>query len=147
MKPLFILLTVIASFFTKTSLANDAVVSPAVLKSFQSSFANAKEIGWSLTKNLYKASFTLDGQFINAYYNNEGIFVAMTRNITTSQLPIALQTTIKNEYTAFWISDLFEIANEEGTSYYITLENADTKLVLKSTNNAAWSKYQKNHKI
>ncbi len=147
MKPLFILLTVIASFFTKTSLANDAVVSPAVLKSFQSSFANAKEIGWSLTKNLYKASFTLDGQSINAYYNNEGIFVAMTRNITTSQLPIALQTTIKNEYTAFWISDLFEIANEEGTSYYITLENADTKLVLKSTNNAAWSKYQKNHKI
>ncbi len=73
--------------------------------------------------------------------------MAMTRNITTSQLPIALQTTIKNEYTAFWISDLFEIANEEGTSYYITLENADTKLVLKSTNNAAWSKYQKNHKI
>lgn len=147
MKPLLILLTVTASFFTKTSAANDDVVSPAVLKSFQSSFANAKEIDWSLTKSLYKASFTLDGLHINAYYSNEGAFMAMTRNISSSQLPIALQTTIKKEYSAFWISDLFEIANEEETSYYITLENAGTKLVLKSTNNAAWTKFQKNQKI
>lgn len=147
MKTLFILLTVIASFFSKTSLANDEVVSPAVLKSFQSSFVNAKEVDWSLYQTLYKARFALDGQYINAYYNSDGSLVAMTRNISSSQLPIALQTTIKNEYTAFWISDLFEIANEEGTSYYITLENADTKLVLKSTNNAAWSKFQKKQKI
>jgi hypothetical protein len=147
MKPLFILLTVIASFFSKTSSANDDVVSNAVLKSFQSSFANAKEIDWSFNKSLYKARFTLDGLHIIAYYNSEGSLVAMTRNISSSQLPIALQTTIKKEYTAFWISDLFEIANEDGTSYYITLENAKTKLVLKSTNNAAWSKFQKDQKI
>ncbi len=147
MKPLFILLTVIASLFTKTSSANDDVTNTAVLKSFQSSFANAKEIDWSLTKSFYKASFTLDGLHINAYYNSDGSLMAMTRNITSSQLPIALQTIIKKEYSAFWISDLFEIANEEGTSYYITLENADTKLVLKSTNNSAWSKFQKKQKI
>lgn len=147
MKPLIILLTVIASFFSKTSSANDDVTNTAVLKSFQSSFANAKEIDWSLTKSFYKASFILDGQHINAYYNSDGSFIAMTRNISSSQLPIALQTTVKNEYTAFWISDLFEIANEEGTSYYITLENADTKLVLQSTNNSAWAKFQKNKKI
>jgi len=147
MKPLFILLTVVASFFSKTSSANDEIVSPAVLRSFQSSFANAKEIDWSLTKSFYKASFTLDGQHINAYYNSEGSLMAMTRNIHSSQLPIALQTTIKREYSAFWISDLFEIANEEGTSYYVTLEKAGTKLVLKSTNNAAWTKFQKNQKI
>jgi hypothetical protein len=147
MKTLFIILTVIASFFTKTSTANDDVVNSTVLKSFQSSFANAKEIDWSLAKSLYKASFVLDGQHINAYYNSEGLLIAMTRNISTSQLPIALQTTIKNDYTSFWISDLFEIANDEGTSYYITLENANTKLVLKSTNNSAWSKFQKNQKI
>ncbi len=147
MKPLFILLTVIASFFSKTSSANEDIVNNAILKSFQTSFANAKEVDWSINKNLYKASFTLDGQHINAYYNSESSFIAMTRNIHSSQLPIALQTTIKREYSGFWISDLFEIANEEGTSYYITLENAGSKLVLKSTNNAAWAKFQKSKKL
>ncbi len=146
MKPLFILLTVIASFFSKTSSANEDLVNNAILKSFQTSFANAKEVDWSINKNLYKASFTLDGQHINAYYDSEGLLMAMTRNISTSQLPIALQTYIKKEYSTFWISDLFEIANEEGTSYYITLQNANTKLVLKSTNNSGWTKYQKSQK-
>ncbi len=67
----------------------------------------------------------------------------MTRNISSSQLPILLQTTLKKEFTGHWISDLFEIANDEGTSYYVTLENAGIKLVLKSTNNTAWTKFQK----
>lgn len=147
MKPLFILLTVAASFFTKTSIANDEIVSPTVLKSFQSSFANAKEVDWSLSKTLYKASFALDGIYITAFYNSDGSMVAMTRNISLSQLPLTLQTDIKKEYSAFWISDLFEIANEEGTSYYITLENADTKLVLQSNSNSGWTKFQKTQKI
>jgi len=147
MKPLFILLTIAASFFAQTSSANDEVVSATVLKSFQSSFANAKEVDWSFNQNLYKASFTLDGLYITAFYNSDGSLIAITRNINSSQLPIALQATIKKDYTGLWISDLFEIANEEGTSYYITLENADSKLVLKSTNNAAWTKFQKRQKI
>lgn len=147
MKPLFILLTVAASFFTKTSSANDEVVSPLILKCFESSFSNAKEVDWSLTKSLYKASFTLDGQYISAFYNNDGSLLAMTRNISSAQLPIVLQTSLKKEFTRYWISDLFEIANEEGTSYYVTLENAGSKLVLKSTNNTAWAKYLKKQKV
>jgi len=147
MKPLFILLTVIASFFVKPSSANDEVVIPAVLKSFQNSFAHAKEVNWSLSQTLYKAQFVLDGLYINAFYSSDGSLVAMTRNISSSQLPIALQTSMKKEYSAFWISDLFEIANEEGTSYYITLENATTKLIMKSNNNSAWTKFQKSQKI
>jgi hypothetical protein len=38
-----------------------------------------------------------------------------------------------------------EVANDEGTSYYITVETADEKLTLKSGGDT-WSTFQKQHK-
>ncbi|MGZ8517547.1 MAG: hypothetical protein ACXWWD_09360 [Chitinophagaceae bacterium] len=70
----------------------------------------------------------------------------MTRNISSLELPISLQTNLKNNYSKYWISDLFEISNNEGTSYYITLENADSKIVLKSDSNK-WNTFKKMAKI
>ena len=72
--------------------------------------------------------------------------IAMTRNISSLQLPIALQASLKNKYESYWISGLVEMATDEGTCYYITLENADTKLVLKSDVNSDWSNYKKQRK-
>jgi hypothetical protein len=44
------------------------------------------------------------------------------------------------------VSGLFELANTDGTSYYITLENADIKMVLKSSNGGNWTVFQKSSK-
>jgi hypothetical protein len=73
--------------------------------------------------------------------------IAMTRFISSLDLPLSLQTNLKKEYGNYWISDLFELSNSEGTSYYITLENADTKVVLKSGGNENWNTYRKSTKI
>ena len=71
----------------------------------------------------------------------------MTRNISSLELPISLQANLKNNYSKYWISDLFEVSNQEGTSYYITMENADSKIVLKSSGNGRWNTYKKMAKI
>ena len=42
-------------------------------------------------------------------------------------------------------SDLFEAAKNDATNYYITLENADTKIILKSSGNS-WDIYTKSKK-
>ncbi len=147
MKPLFILLTVLSSMFTTATFAADGKVSPEVLESFNSTFANAKEVDWTVSDKFYKAHFALDGQYVTAFYNIDGEMMAITRNISSRQLPLTLQTSLKKDYNNYWITDLFEVANNEGTSYYITLETADAKVVLKSNNNSAWSTFQKTKKI
>ena len=133
MKPLFILLATLSSLFSQAE--NPVEISTRVLKSFESSFKGAREVDWSVSTSYVKAQFALDGQYINAYYNPEGDLIALTRNITASQLPVMLQAELKKETTDYWISDLFEVSNDDGTSYYVTLENADQKLVLKSGTN------------
>jgi len=147
MKRLFVILTIALSSLTLSSFAADKGddVSPKAIKSFNSSFKNATEISWTVNENYYKANFTLNGQYVSAFYDADGNMIALTRNISSLQLPIALQADLKKNYDSYWISDAMEVANNEGTSYYITLENADTQLILKS-NADSWSSFQKQRK-
>ena len=145
MKRIVITLTVLFSLVSFSSFANEVKVNSKVLESFNSYFKNATEVDWTVSQNFYKADFSLNGQYVAAYYDEAGQLVAITRNISSTQLPISLQTNLKKGHEDFWISDLFEVANEQGTTYYVTLENADTKLVLKSSD-SNWTGFQKQRK-
>lgn len=146
MKMLVIAFTLFATVFTKSSFANDGIITPdPVLKSFQSTFAAAENADWSLTEDFYKVNFALNGQYITAFYKPDGAIAAITRNISSVQLPITLQTTLKKDYKGYWMAGLFELSNDEGVQYYATLENADTKLVLKSSS-TTWTTFQKQRK-
>lgn len=146
MKFLFVTLTVLLSVFNSKSYAEELKVSTVVLKSFKNSFETAAEVKWSYNENMYKAEFSYNSQYVAAFYDENGYLVAITKNITSSQLPLTLQTSLKNQSEKMWISDLFEVSNEGGTTYYVTLEDADTKIVMKSAGTAGWSVFQKQKK-
>ena len=145
MKPLFILMTFVSSFFITSSRAAD--VSPAALKSFESTFTTAKEAAWTVTGTNYKVEFLLNDQTLTAFYDYSGKLLGVTRNISSLQLPIILQTELKRKYSDHWITDLFEVSNEYGTEYYMTIENTDGRTVLRSSaGSPSWSVYQKMRK-
>jgi hypothetical protein len=45
------------------------------------------------------------------------------------------------------MSDLFEVANSENSGYFITLETASQKVILKSADKSNWMVYKKINKI
>ncbi len=122
-------------------------VSPKVLSSFKSEFSNATDVEWETGTNYFKASFSLNEQRIFAFYNLEGEMISIARYISSLQLPINLYTSLKNSYSKYWISDLFEVNNNEGLHYYVTIETAETKLMMQSSNGGAWSIYNRTKKI
>ena len=81
-----------------------------------------------------------------AYYNQDGELLAVIRNVLSDQLPIRLLTEIRNNYGNFWISELFEMATEDRTTYYITVENSQERIVLKSDGLNQWTLYKKEKK-
>lgn len=143
MKPILIAAFLLASTLTK-SFASDGV-EPTVLRSFQTTFASATEVDWSVSHDLYKAVFFLNGQYVTAYFKEDGTMQALSRHISATALPIILQTALKNEYKGQWVSDVLEITSEGGVQYYATLENAETQMVLRSSS-TTWSTFQKQHK-
>lgn len=142
MKSLLIALTIVASSFTQPTFASAPIVTPSVIKSFQTTFANAKDVTWTSGDQMFKAHFEYNGQVVTAYFSTAGNLVAVTRNITSHQLPLTLQAEMKKGHENAWISNLFEVTNDEGTSYYATIETADSKVVLKS-NGQTWTNYSK----
>src|SRR5215203_2690743 len=106
MKMIAIAFTLFISVFTKSSFANDGIVNPEVLRSFQSTFAAAKNADWSHLEGFYKVQFALNGQSITAFYKLDGTMAALTRNISFFQLPVSLQASIKNDYKNYWISEM-----------------------------------------
>jgi len=144
MKKIIIMLAVTIS--SLAAFASEENVDKKVLNAFSQEFAGAKDVKWTTNETFYKASFVFNGQYVYAFYQLDGELLAMTRNISSLDLPISLQTSLKKGYEGYWISDLFEISNNEGTKYYITMENADSKLVLKSTNAGDWASFKKSAK-
>jgi hypothetical protein len=123
----------------------DGTANQLAVRSFKKDFAAAKNIVWE-QKNAYtRATFSLNGQVLFAYYNNNGDLQAIVRNITSDQLPINLLASLKSEYNDCWITDLFEMASDDQTTYYVTLETSEKKIVLKSTG-SSWEVYSKNRK-
>ena len=120
-------------------------VNVTVTNSFKKDFAAAKEVKWETGRFFIKASFQLNNHVLYAYYNASGELLAVTRNIVSSQLPITQLVALNKNYRAYWITDLFELNADGQTTYYITLENADSKTVLKSTT-YGWEVYRKDAK-
>lgn len=125
---------------------NEETVNQKALNSFKKEFSTAQDVRWEISKDYTKATFKLNDQVMFAYYSQTGELLVITRNILSSQLPIGLLSSLKREYSKYWISDLFETSSSEDTSYYVSLESADQSLVLKANGTSNWSIYKKEKK-
>ncbi|GAA4341331.1 hypothetical protein [Flaviaesturariibacter amylovorans] len=141
MKTILLALSLLAGTFFNNARATENEIDPTVTAAFESRFANATEVAWSDAGGLYKVRFTLDGQTANAFYNTDGALVALTRQLAPSELPAALRASLRPSLEKRWITDVFEVKNETGITYYATLENADSKVVLQSVRGRKWMTY------
>ncbi len=140
MKKMIMTLAILVS--TLSAFASEGEVTPKVLNAFKNEFSTAKEVTWTINSDYYKAAFTYNNKHVFAYYDTEGELLALTHHLTSDDLPLSLLNSLKKNYDDYWISDLFEVAKNDGTTYFVTLENADTKLTLKASDNI-WSLHKK----
>lgn len=146
MKKTILLWAVLLTIATSTFAHTTENINDRVINSFNKEFTQASDITWEISKDYVKVTFKMHDQFLFAYYNEAGKLLAVSRNITSSQLPLNLMADVKQQYGNYWISNLFEIAMNNDTSYYITLENSDQEIVLKSNGSSGWSVYKKDKK-
>ncbi len=144
MKKIMLVWALVLTVGIGSSFANPTEnVTQQAVNAFKKDFASAQDVSWEVNKETAKATFSMNGQVMFAYYSQAGELVAVTRNIVSSQLPINLMADLKKEYNEYWISDLFEMAANSSTAYYVTLQNGDQTVVLKSNGSAGWEVFKK----
>jgi hypothetical protein len=141
MKKIITILALVLTASTSFAFKGPESVNSQALSTFSSDYAGATNATWTITKDFYQVTFTMDGQTLFAYYNKAGEFMAVTHNISSVQLPTSLEKSLKKTIGNRWISDLFEVTHDDETSWYVTLESADQKVVLKSAG-GKWRIYQ-----
>ena len=147
MKKIFLSLAAVALMgISAFANGNDETVSQKTLTAFKSDFSNATHTTWEQKDGFIKATFSFNGQVLCAYYDNDGQLKAVVRNILSDKLPINLLASLKKDYDEYWITDLFEISADNETTYYVTVENSNKKIVLKSDGTSYWNVFSKEKK-
>jgi len=147
MKKILMMLALVLTLSTSFAFtAGEETVNKQALNAFKIEFAGATDVAWTVGNDYYKVTFSMGDQKLFAYYSAAGDFMVVTRYISSFQLPLNLQGSLKKSYGNYWITDLFEMATHDESSYYVTLETADTKIVLKSTDGGDWTVFQKSKK-
>jgi hypothetical protein len=62
----------------------------------------------------------------------------VVRNIVSTELPVALLTGIKADYKDYWITACHVDSKKSRAEYFITVENADQTVQLKSSGKSSW---------
>ena len=140
MKQIVIALCII-TLSSFNSLFANSVPGP-VEHSFESVFGRNTDVAWSESNGLYKASFTIGSERVIQFYNSDGDEVAVAQYLGIAKLPAALQADLKNYTAEYTVTELFEISDELGSSYYVTLTGKEKSIVMRSAGNS-WKPYSK----
>jgi len=140
MKKILFATALLLSVSFATMANSNTSADPKAMAAFEKDFSGANDVSWEKAADFSKVTFTINGSVLFAYYSGNGKLIAASRNISSTQLPLNLFTSLKNEYSSYWISDLFEMSRNNATRYYITLENANEKKIMSSTS-WGWETY------
>ena len=116
-------------------------VPTSVQNELQQEFKGATDVKWKTTDRFYKASFSVNGQNLEAFFGTDGEFIGVSRNITLEQLPLVLLTEAVEKSKDNKLTNLFEISSDRGTEYYMSLQNARGKTIIYKSGGESWSHY------
>jgi hypothetical protein len=131
---------------TLTFATDSTKPSEQLQKEFNREFAQSTDVEWTQVGDFYKASFLLEGKYLTVYFDAFNNIESISRNISTDALPMILQKNLKKGLLETgWISDCFELYGQNGTEYYIVVENAD-EIIFYQANQNDWEVFKRTEK-
>lgn len=114
-----------------------------VLEQFNNTYASATDVNWNVTADFAKATFLLDGIRVEAFYGHDGNFIGQSKAVSTQSLPFNAQRSLKKKYSGYMVKETIEFSNASDVDFFVSLENATEKLILKISRNGEISEYKR----
>ena len=141
MKKIFLSAAVILTMFSAAFANAPDKATDRASASFRKDFIKAATLHSEVINNHVRFTFQENNETRYAYYDFQGNLIGVVQHILTSSLPEDLQKDIKKHYTNYWVTELFQVTNENGLSYYIQLTNSEETIVLNSEDGFGWQRY------
>ena len=116
----FIMLGLTTAFADGTPKVNNTIQ-----QSLNREFTGYESVKWRKVKEYQEATFIFHESPVVAYFNEDGDLLGSARDIIAEQLPLSVMQSFDKHLASFEISEITEITNEEGTSYWLTVEKGN----------------------
>jgi len=98
-------------------------VNQKVLKAFEATFKDPKDVNWHEFANYYEVDFNQDDIKTEVRYDSDGNILGTTRYYFEKQLPPHIISKLQKKYPDRSVYGVTEIYNETDLTYYITMQD------------------------
>jgi hypothetical protein len=133
MKKLFIAALLTVTFATSAFTADDKKISYKIKQNFSADFADADKVTWIVKADFVKASFEVEGEKMEAFYDHSGAAIGCSKKITLDNLPVQAKRTFAKKYSDYTVKEAIKFDGVDETAYYISAENDKQSVILKVT--------------
>jgi len=107
-------------------------INEKVLKAFQETFKDPKDVNWHEYESYYEVDFKHGEIKTQVRYDSDGNITGTTRYYFENQLPPHILSKLKKKYSNRSIYGVTEIFSESDLLYYITMEDDKNWYTVKS---------------
>ncbi|GGH59588.1 hypothetical protein HNQ91_000661 [Filimonas zeae] len=141
MKKFIIAAIALISFTTATFAAGN---NDKAMDLFKASYPGATQVHYKTVGELVSVRFVLDNTRMEAFYNEEGEQVAISKAISYQNLPVTAIRNIEQKFNGYTATEVIEMEhNTAGTSYYVSLVNNGHKVIVQVRLNGEVSVFRK----
>ncbi|MBN8837532.1 MAG: hypothetical protein J0I09_09750 [Sphingobacteriia bacterium] len=144
-----IMAAIIAIAVTTSAFAAHETVSYRILSQFRTDFSDATNVSWKVGKDFVKATFVLEDEKIEAFYNNAGELVATSKAIDFNKLPKKALRVIGEKYPfpPYELKEAIEMTTaDSGKEYYVSFTTQKESIVLKVDMYGTVSEFKRSEK-
>ena len=133
MKKLFIAALLTLTLATSAFAADDKKVSVKIRNSFNTEFGDLDNVQWTVKANFVKASFEVEGEKVDAFYDLNGESLGQSRKISLDKLPVQAKRSFAKKYSDYTVKEAIRFDGVDESAYFISAENDKQSVILKAT--------------
>jgi hypothetical protein len=131
MKKLLLIALLIVTVTASAFAGGSEEVHTAAVSNFKVEFEQASDVKWRSTEYFVKASFVLNHERMEAFYNLDGDRIGTSKAFNTEALPVKAKRAFAKKFTGFTVSQSIEFEGTDETAYFLSAENEKESVILK----------------
>lgn len=108
-------------------------ISEKVIKAFNETFTEAKNVSWQELDNSCQADFKVSEMRVKATYDNEGNLLSTTKYYDEKSLPSNILAKLKSKYAGKQITGVTEVVTDSDIAYHIVMKDEKNWYWVEST--------------
>jgi len=144
MKKLILATALLVSLSSFASNDNKSDVNTLAKKNLLRHYSGATNIEWKSEAQFNKASFQIENQKLEVFYDQNGDLIGTTKVVAFDKLPKAAIQTITSEYTfpEFNLRECIEFVDAYNVKkYFISMETVNDRIILEISKTGSVSTY------